>query len=398
MNYPQDIASLLGEAVETSDPMYTGLQKLSETKRRLDDGDPTVREALEALVERARSALLVEPITIVTKPQTPPSGDRHDYMSMGPYWWPDPDRADGLPYIRRDGERNPEVAQYDRPKLAQLVDAVSRLALAFALTGDDRFASHAAALLRTWFVEAETRMNPNLQFGQAIPGRCDGRGIGLIETAALARSLLPAVGMIEGALAWTGEDCESLRGWFYEFMRWMLEHPYGMDEARTKNNHATAYDLQVATYALFLGRTDVARAVLEDVGDRRIATQVEPDGTQPFELARTKALGYSSGNLGLFLHLAAAGRLVGVDLTAYRTDDGRSIRMALDWLVPYWTGKKPWAHDQIAPFPPERALEDLRLAAWLYEDPSYEYAIEQFDARYTVVTEPFNLLYPPYIG
>ncbi len=107
-------------------------------------------------------------------------------MSIGPYWWPDPAKPDGLPYIRRDGEVNPErQAIKDVDYLKNLNADVSVLGLAYYLTGEEKYARHAADLLRVWFLNKETRMNPNLNYGQAIPGKTEGRGIGIIDTKGL---------------------------------------------------------------------------------------------------------------------------------------------------------------------------------------------------------------------
>ena len=386
MNYPGEIAEQARQ-FNISDPIFIG-----PTPR--PEGSPP--DSVRAAKDRAAIAADVKPLTVVDKPQMPASGDRHDYMSVGPYWWPNPETAEGLPYIRRDGERNPEVNDTDRPKLSTLIESVESLALSYVLTRNEDHAAHARRLVRTWFLDPDTRMNPNLLFGQAIPGICEGRGIGLIETAGLARELLPAIGWLSGSSTWSDDDTSDLQKWFDAFLFWMLEHPYGVNEARTKNNHATAYDLQIATYALFLGKQDVAIAVLKGVPERRISPQIEPDGQQPHELARTKALGYSSGNLGLFLKLGLLGRQLGVDIASYQSPSGGSIRKALAWLIPFWTGEQDWEYDQIEAFQPERAVEGLRLAALLYNDESIA-ALESQVIGYDIDSRGIhrlNLLYP----
>ena len=69
-------------------------------------------------------------------------------MSLGPYWWPDPNKPDGLPYIRRDGERNPEISSdYDAPRFGALTGAVTTLALAYYFSDDEKYAARAALLL-----------------------------------------------------------------------------------------------------------------------------------------------------------------------------------------------------------------------------------------------------------
>ncbi|MCW2338229.1 hypothetical protein M2337_002462 [Sphingobium sp. B2D3A] len=67
---------------------------------------------------------------MVDKGNVPPSGDLHDYMSIAPYWWPDPSAPDGKPYVRKDGRVNPErtTADYDLSALSRMSADVETLA------------------------------------------------------------------------------------------------------------------------------------------------------------------------------------------------------------------------------------------------------------------------------
>lgn len=347
-------------------------RKLAETKQRIHDGDKTLDAALRRLEGEARTALSQEPTSVVTKATTPPSGDKHDYMSQAPYFWPDPAKANGLPYIRRDGERNPEINKItDHHTMDQMVAASRTLSLAYYLKGNEEYAAKATQLLRAWFLDPATRMNPNLQYAQAIPGINTGRGIGLIETRGMA-DVVDSIGLLAGSKAWTTADQRGLEDWYGKFLQWMLQSKNGRDEAAAKNNHGTYYDVQTASFALFLGKRDLAKRILETAKQKRIATQIEPDGRQPLELVRTKAWGYSNGNLEGLMLLAQLGEIVGLDLWAYQTKDGRSIRRALEYLYPFAVGERKWTDQQLGEWPPQMLFPLMRRAAARYTDEKFK--------------------------
>jgi len=326
------------------------------------------------------------------KQQIPPSGDKHDYMSQAPYWWPNPNSPDGLPYIRRDGQRNPEISRIpDHANIGRISDAVQTLALAYWFTGGQQYAQKATQLIRTWFLDPNSRMNPNLNFAQGIPGITDGRGTGLIETRGLVH-VVDAIGLLAGSTSWTQQDQDGMKQWFSSFLTWMLKSANGRQEAEATNNHGTYYDLQVACYALFIGDQDLARDVLQAAATKRIAVQIEPDGSQPLELVRTRSWGYSIGNLSGLTALAEVGRGIGIDLWGYQTEDGRSIRRALDYLVPFALGQRIWARQQLGGLRPASLCPLLRRAAIRYNDKAYWNAadrIEQLSQQ-----DRLNLLMP----
>ncbi len=333
--------------------------------------DAAVRPALQRLVKDAEKLLNAPPVSVMEKTQLPPSGDMHDYMSLGRYYWPDPKKPDGLPYISRDGETNPEINTIpDHGNLGQMVSVVQTLAVAYYLTGTESYAQHAARFIRTWFLDTATRMNPNLNFAQGVKGLDVGRSWGLIDSRGLAQ-VVDGIGLLEGYKGWRAEDQKSMMQWFSQYLEWLLTSKNGLGESRAENNHGVFYDVQAGTIAMFVGKTDVARRIVEEAKEKRIGRQIEPDGSQPRELARTTSQGYVRFNLEAFFLLANLSANIGVDLWNYRTEDGRSIRLALDWVLPFIRGEKEWAHKQIKKFDTAEYYPLLLQTSVQFNDPSY---------------------------
>jgi len=346
-------------------------KSLGTTKEKVAKHDANVEPAIRKIEADAKKVLEGGVYSVTTKGMVPPSGDKHDYMSQAPYFWPDPTKKDGMPYIRKDGERNPEINGItDHTTLDKMESGVETTALAYYLTGNDAYAKKSVELLRAWFLDPATRMNPNLEYGQYIPGVNTGRGIGLIETRGLTR-VVDSIGLLENSKALTDKDRQGLKDWYAKFLTWMQESKNGREESASKNNHGTYYDLQITSYALFLGNTDLAKRTLETAKTKRIALQVESDGREPLELVRTKAWSYSIGNLEGLMELATLGESVGVDLWHFQTADGRSIRKALDYLYSFAVGEK-WKYEQIGGFEPQALYPAMRRAAAHYNDAKFK--------------------------
>ena len=198
---------------------------LEFVRQRTAEGDSTYLPALRRLRQQADTALRDGPWSVVEKKVLPASGDKHDYLSFGPYWWPDPGNPDA-PYIRRDGERNPEALTSDKVGLSKLRDALQVLGPAYFFFGDERYAEHGMKLIRTWFLNARTRMNPNFNFAQAIPNRSPGRPAGLIESRRFL-PILDALQLFQSSPHCRAEDVAGVQQWVRQFRNWMLNSENG---------------------------------------------------------------------------------------------------------------------------------------------------------------------------
>jgi hypothetical protein len=299
-------------------------------------------------------------------------------MSQGPYWWPDPSQPDGLPYINRDGIRNPESDDnnFDKQRLSQMTEAVMSLTLAWFYTGEADYAKKASELIETWFLDPETAVNPNLKYAQSIPGITEGRGIGIIDTRKYI-DIIDAVKLLETSTAWNERMTKRLQDWFSEYLNWLLTSENGKDERAKENNHGSWYDVQVSCYALFTGKTDLAREIISQSLTDRIAAQIDSLGRQKFELSRTNAFSYSVFNLEALNLLSRLAEMAGVDGWDKGPGSSGRIEVACNFLFSYIDRMDEWPYQQIKPIDWSRLIPLVNTAYKYKGLPEYELVLEQ---------------------
>lgn len=310
---------------------------------------PAYAQEYKVLIKKADKMLTQTPVTVMNKEMTPASGTKHDYMSLGRYYWPDSTKADGLPWVQRDGRPNPLLKNYDREKLTQLSRTVKTLALAYYLSGDEKYAETATNWVRVFFLNKDTKMNPNLNYSQVVPGRNNGMGRsqGVIDTYSFL-DLIEGIGLLESSKAFTKKDSKELKAWFSEYLNWLLTSKQSKEEEQRNNNHGTARDIQVIAFAKYVGNQKVMEEYINAFPEKRMFTQIEPDGSQPKELKRTLAFHYSIFNLDHMTDLFFIARSAGMPIDRLVSADGRSFEKALDFITPY-LGKQveDWPYQQI---------------------------------------------------
>ncbi len=304
--------------------------------------------APDAVRQIAVAALNSGPWTVTSHRPDNVTAGPNDYYSEGPYWWPDPKNPKG-PYIRKDGERNPGRFQANRRDLGDMCSTVLALGMGAYLVGDRAFGEHAALVLSTWFLEPKTRMNPNLEYGQAVRGINTGRGTGLIDTVSMIHAaqgiwLLEQAGMLDRVLG------EGVRKWYAAFLQWMTTSKKGLDEKKSGNNHATWWTAQVAAYAALTGDEAGQQMAWDHYRAYLVPEEIHTDGSCPREEARTNSLGYSNMNLDAFAVLCRVAATSGVRLWDFTTAKGIAVQHAFDYLLPYLLHPENWKKQQISKF------------------------------------------------
>ncbi len=318
--------------------MYITKHTLSELRNSAGMKDPVKYEAnIRRLLLDAEEAMNTDRISVMDNPNLPASGNPHDYYSVGPYYWPNPDTPDGLPYVARDGEFNPEFELCDRRRMDKICKFTRTLTLAYAATGNEKYRTHAVKLLNCFFIDEDTKVNPHLEYAQEIRGKNTGRSIGIIDIRYFYR-MLDMIRVL---------DCPELDGnlkkWMADMLVWLRTSEKGIQESHGTNNHGCWYDVTCASIALYVGETEYAKEVIRNFEENRIFAQVADNGGMPRELKRTRSFLYSTMNLYSFFTAASLGETLGIDLFG-----SEKIRSAFEFMLPSYKDYSVWTYPQIA--------------------------------------------------
>jgi len=295
----------------------------------------------DRILKAANAALDEAPVTITAFHAKLSDGGPNDFYSNGDYWWPNPNTTNGLPYVQRDGQTNPDNFVAHRQAIRQLSDAVAALGAAYKITDDDKYAKKSADLLKVFFLDEATRMNPNLQYAQAIPGVSKGRGTGIIDSLHLVE-IPKAVEVMEKSPAFPKDVDKGLKKWFADYTEWMTTSKNGHDEANAGNNHAVAFWLQVAVFAEFNNDEKNLAECRRRYKQIFVPVQMAKDGSFPKELARTKPYGYSIFQLDNMATLCQVLSTDGNDLWNFALPDGPGIHKAVEYMYPFLDDKSTW--------------------------------------------------------
>ena len=347
-------------------------EALKETKQRILERDPALMPAYKALLKQAGAAMLHPAESVILKPSPPPGGDKHDYWSLDPQWWPNSEARNGLPYIQRDGEHNPEadLEKYDRSRLSRMAQDALTLALAYYITGSEEFAGKGTALIWSWCCDSVSRTNPSMDYAHSRPGSTEGHHTGIIETRDLIK-VVDAARLLEPSQAWSKAVSRKVEKWFTQYATWLRSSSFGKKEANENNQHGIWYDAQLAVFASFTGQRTVARSIVGTNGTRRLIFQMERNGALPAELDRARSRYSTFLTLEAFFVLAAVGDRVGIDLWNWADISGVSIRKGFDFAARYVASDEPWPFGGIGAYDPFVFTPLFHRAAMVYKDDRY---------------------------
>ena len=336
------VFGLMSGSTNASTLLLLDKDNLDQIKAKIDRQDPFVMPAYQTLISKAEKALSMGRLSVVDKSLTPPSQDKHDYMSLGPYFWPNPKTKDGYPYIRRDGKVNPNaLIDSDSPRLVRLANALETLALAYYYTNNTKYAQRAVEMIQIWFINDTTKMNPHLKYAQGIPGTVPGRALGILDGRHFVR-ILDSITLIENSNLLSSKDLEVIKQWVKDYQNWLLNGEYAYEESHHPNNHGTFYDYQVVGYALYLEQPKKAKELLTNAQYIRLGSHIGSKGQNFHELERTRPLHYSLFDLEAMIGLALySDHYDDVNFWTF-TINQTSLKKAIDYVVKYKNNRDMW--------------------------------------------------------
>jgi hypothetical protein len=294
--------------------------------------------------------------------------DIHDFYSEAPYWWPQSEDLKA-PYVRRDGQTNPARFVTNKNALVSMADAVFCLGTAAYLLDDPRYAQRAARDINAWFINPKTRMNPHMEYSQAIRNVNTGRGAGIVDGRVFIRAI-QGMEFLAQSGEWDPKDQAVVHKWFQDYLHWLTTSDYGNSEQHVGNNHASWWTAQVAAVASFVGDDAEQKAAFNWYRDHIFSHQIEADGSAPREEQRTRSLWYSAFNLEAFATTCRIGQLKGVDLWTAHAKGGSTISTVIDYLQPFLADPKKWTKEQIVDFNND-GLYSLAYAGMGLKRPDY---------------------------
>ncbi len=358
-------------------------------RAKTQTGNLNLQNELIQLLKEADLLLKIPAPSVLDQKKSPEGVDPHNYVTYAPYWWPNPNTKNGLPYVRKDGVINKKLrAQGDDIAFTKMANSVYLLGLAYFYTQEEKYSKQAANFITTWFLNPETKMNPNVKHGQIILGKHNlGRRAGINELRFLPH-VIDAIPLIQNSKHWSKSKNKKLKLWFKEYLKWLIESEHGKKEKLRANNHGTWYDVQIVSIALFTGNQLLACKTLENETVARIESQIANNGMQPLEVARTRSLHYSIYNVRAYFALASMGERLGVDLWNFKNKKGCGIQDALDYLIPFIGKQDQWPHKDLGRGQEKKWALILNQAISKYGQPKYIQALRN--------SQNYNINYPAF--
>lgn len=295
---------------------------------------------------RSADKAIKKPLESVTfKSFTPPSGSKHDYISISRYWWPTSSEGDGMPWVQKDGQTNPTTQsdEVDRKRLGRFTKTVSTLSLAYYFSNNEVYAQKAISFINTWFLDEKTKMNPHLTYAQMVPGNPKSRSSGILDGRGIGTHIVDSLVLISTSTHWSDAQQHNIDQWLTDYLTWLTTNKLGRSALNKSNNHGSWYRYHVAAVAWYLNDMATVTQMIEAT-KKSIFVQIDGQGKQKHELSRTRSYFYSYFNLDAQTRIAMIANKLGIDLWQYKSPSGTQLITAIDYMAKYSDGTVKWPY------------------------------------------------------
>lgn len=281
----------------------------------------------DTIIKQADKYLNAEHLTVVKKPNDFVE-DTHNYVSLATYYWEDPNDKNA-PWIVKDGEVNPIWKEYDYKVLTDLVTKIRTLAIAYAITEDERYRECIKEQAEVWFLNKDTYMYPTMEYCQIGVGHNNNEGINTLESY-LFIHVFEGIALCNMLNPFDDAFISGLKQWLSKFIVFLETSKQGSFENNLGNNHSIMYDVGLI-YFNIVTEGVVDQKLKKRLADR-IKKQVNEDGKQPKELKRPSAMHYSLYNIE---HMIDASKILENTKSDFADDVYRRMNTALYFLIAY---------------------------------------------------------------
>jgi hypothetical protein len=299
----------------------------------------------------------------------------NNYTSLAVYYNPNPDTPSGFPYVRMDGVRNKEFyTMGDNNYTAAFMGLISPLCILYYFTKNEEYANKAIQALQVFFVNEQTKMNPDLTYSGIVIGNSmsDLRIRGAIIDADRFSIVPDLIELLKPSSFWNSNIEDSMTSWFNDLSNWLKTSDRGILQGEYTHNIRTSYMRQLCSYLCASGKSDEAKEYLANNITDVLSAQIDTDGKQILEMDRTQPRHYSNFNLRLLVGLATMSNSLGINVWNYEDAEGKgSIRKAMNYLCHYYMNPEEWtASDESNNSAMTRSW--LQAGVTLYNDPILE--------------------------
>ncbi|MFY9728405.1 MAG: alginate lyase family protein [Bryobacteraceae bacterium] len=329
--------------------------------------EPWTVDAVRRLRAEADKRLREGPWTVTADRPTGVNIDAHDYYGEAPFWWPDPVNP-AAPWIQREGHINPDRFVANKISLEATCDSIFTLGAASYFLDDPRYGQRAARLINTWFLNPKTRMNPNLDYSQAIRGLNEARGGALVGRVFIRA--VQGMELLAQSGQWDARDAAATHRWFEEYLRWLTRSRAGSDEKSSGNYRASWWAAQVAAIATFADDKASEQMAFSHYRDSIVARQIGSNGSAVRDEERNRALTVSAFNTEAMATTCRIAQTQGVDLWSAQGKGGATMATVIAYLIPHLADRKIWDKEQITDFKSD-GIYFLAFAGMGMKNPDY---------------------------